>query len=59
MLMKNKLKISQLKYFLICLFLTLRYVKLPVLLFTFLAFKESISEQELQKKVFNEEALKM
>ena len=56
MLMKNKLKISQLKYFLICIILTLRYVKLPVLLFTFLAIKESISEQELQKKVFNEEA---
>ena len=56
MLMKNKLKISQLKYFLICIILTLRYVKLPVLLFTFLAFKESISEQELQKKIFNEEA---
>ena len=44
--MTNKLRNSQLKYLLIR-FLR-NYVKLPVLLFTFLIFKDSSSEQGLK-----------
>ena len=47
--MTNKLKNRQLKYLLI------RYlrndIKLPVLMFTFLIFKDSFSEQRLQTKI--------
>ena len=51
--MTNKLKSSQLKYLLIRKFLRYlkNYIKLPVLLFIFLIFKDSFSVKQLQAKV--------
>ena len=52
MLMANKLKSCQLKYLLIRTILTLFEESYKtILLFTFLIFKDSFSEQELEAKV--------